>query len=50
MVRNQLSLNQLQKEQLLKKSQEPMVGVGILFLFQKEKIKQWETIQMKKDD
>lgn len=39
----------LQKVQLQKKNQEPSAGVGILSLFQKDMIKQWETIMMMKD-
>lgn len=49
MEKIQLYLSQLQKVQLQKKNQEPLVGVGILSLFQKDMIKQWGTIMMMKD-
>ncbi len=49
MEKIQLYLSQLQKVQLQKKNQEPLAGVGILSLFQKDMIKQWGTIMMMKD-
>lgn len=49
MEKIQLYLSQLQKVQLQKNNQEPLVGVGILSLFQKDMIKQWGTIMMMKD-